>query len=105
MPSKKVKKQVVRFRDGMNKFVETFASIINADIGETKETSRTGVTKIITILKPKKNGMSLSDATTLGQKMAKDFHAWFSPTYYERYDVVAVTYNTAENVVIVEGRI
>ena len=105
MANKKIKKQVDRFKAGLNKFVDAFQVIVGAEVIERKENARGGKTTITVELKPTKDGLPATRAAKIGTKMAAHFAAWFAPTHYERYDKVEVKYKRGQGTIIIEGKI
>lgn len=105
MPSKKAKKQVERFRAGINKFVETFSLLVGAEVTTREESAHSGDTLITITLTPTKNGMPATRAAKLGSRMSRHFSAWFAPTHFEMYAGFDVSYKRGEGTIIVEGRI
>ena len=105
MPSKKPIKQVTRFTEAANVFAKMLATLTDAEIVDTAITSRSGKTVIKIKMAAAKGKMPATKVAKLGQRMAQHFHAFFTPTYYEKYEVFNVKYIRGEGHIQIEGKI
>lgn len=105
MPSKKPIKQVKRFTDAASRFSELLATLSDAEIFDTAISSRSGKTTIKIKMKTKDGNMPATKVAKLGERMAQHFHAFFTPTYYEKYEIFTVRYVRGEGYIQIEGRI
>lgn len=105
MPSKKPIKQVKRFTEAANTFAKMLATLTDAEIVDTDVTSRSGKTTIKIKMSATEGNMPATKVAKLGQRMAQHFHAFFTPTYYEKYEIFNVRYVRGEGYIQIEGKI
>lgn len=104
MPTNKPNKPIEKFCVSVLKFSEMLANATQAEIFNTEKNSRGGTTKYKVFLKPIPSvGMAATKAAKFGKRMELLFPAFFTPTHYESYKKVTVSYVRGNGCFVVEG--
>ncbi len=105
MPSKKPKKLTEQFITSVEMFADLVATLTSAEIFDRNTFQRGGSTTYKISLRPGEDGMPPTKAARFGKRMAWHFQAFYTPTHYERYEILTCKYQRGEGFFVIEGRV